>query len=56
METTNADRDIVKQVIERCAKLVPSHGESRLDTVFNDRFYIGNFPYFSRVAPKVKAI
>lgn len=29
-------RDFVKRVIERCAKFVPSHGNIRLDTVFDD--------------------
>ena len=36
MDTPTTDRDIVKQVIERYAKFVPSHGNIRLDTVFDD--------------------
>jgi len=32
MNTTTTDRDIVKRVIERYAKFVPSHGNIRLDT------------------------
>lgn len=36
MDTTTTDRDIVKRVIERYAKFVPSHGEIRLDSVFDD--------------------
>lgn len=37
MDTPTTDRDIVKQVIERYAKFVPSHGNIRLDTVFDDQ-------------------
>ncbi len=37
MDTTTTDRDIVKQVIGRYAKFVPSHGNIRLDTVFDDK-------------------
>ena len=36
MDTTATDRDIVKQVISRYAQFVPSHGNIRLDTVFDD--------------------
>jgi len=36
MNTTTTDRDIVKRVIERYAKFVPSHGNIRLDTLFDD--------------------
>ncbi len=36
MDTTTTDRDIVKQVINRYAQFVPSHGNIRLDTVFDD--------------------
>lgn len=36
MDTTTLDREIVKQVIGRYAQLRPSHGEIRLDTVFDD--------------------
>ena len=36
MDTPTAERAIVKQVIEHYAKFVPSHGEIRLDTVFDD--------------------
>jgi hypothetical protein len=36
MNTTTTDRDIVKRVISRYAKFVPSHGNIRLDTVFDD--------------------
>jgi hypothetical protein len=41
METTARDRDIVMQVIQRYAQFKPSHGDIRLDTVFDkdqDRF------------------
>jgi len=37
VDTPTTDRDIVKQVIERYAKFVPSHGNIRLDTVFDDQ-------------------
>jgi hypothetical protein len=37
VDTTTTDRDIVKRVIERYAKFVPSHGNIRLDTVFDDQ-------------------
>ena len=37
MDTTTTDRAIVKQVIERYAKFVPSHGNIRLDTIFDDQ-------------------
>jgi hypothetical protein len=37
MDTTTTDRGIVKQVIERYAKFVPSHGKIRLDTIFDDQ-------------------
>lgn len=36
MDTTARDRDIVKQVILRYAQLRPSHGDIRLDTVFDE--------------------
>jgi hypothetical protein len=36
MDTTATYREIVKQVIERYSKLRPSHGDIRLDTVFDD--------------------
>lgn len=36
MDTTTLDREIVKQVIRQYAQLRPSHGEIRLDTVFDD--------------------
>jgi hypothetical protein len=36
MGTTVTDRDIVKQIISRYAQFVPSHGNIRLDTVFDD--------------------
>ncbi|MBE9139369.1 XisI protein [Nodosilinea sp. LEGE 07088] len=36
MDTTTTDRDIVKQVINRYAQFVPSHGQIRLDTIFDD--------------------
>ncbi len=36
MDTTKTDRDIVKRVIECYAKFVPSHGNIRLDTAFDD--------------------
>jgi ribosomal protein S4E len=36
MDTTATDRNIIKQVIERYAKLRPSHGDIRLDTVFDE--------------------
>lgn len=36
MDTTMGDREIVKQVIQRYAQFKPSHGDIRLDTVFDD--------------------
>lgn len=36
MDTTTPDRDIVKKVVSRYAQFVPSHGNIRLDTVFDD--------------------
>jgi hypothetical protein len=36
MNTIPADRQVVKQVIERYANYAPSHGNIRLDTVFDD--------------------
>jgi len=36
MDTTTTERDIVKQVIQRYAQFKPSHGNIRLDTVFDD--------------------
>lgn len=37
MDTVTHDKEIVKQVIRRYAQLLPSHGDIRLDTVFDDR-------------------
>lgn len=36
MDTAPRDREIVKQVILQYAKLRPSHGDIRLDTVFDE--------------------
>jgi hypothetical protein len=36
MDTITTDRDIVKKVVSRYAQFVPSHGNIRLDTVFDD--------------------
>ena len=36
MDTTTRYREIVKQVIEYYAKLRPSHGDIRLDVVFDE--------------------
>ena len=36
MYNAMADREVVKQVIEHYAKFVPSHGDIRLDTVFDN--------------------
>jgi hypothetical protein len=36
MDITTGERDIVKQVIQRYAQFKPSHGDIRLDTVFDD--------------------
>jgi hypothetical protein len=36
MDTTTTERQIVKQIIKRYAKFVPSHGDIRLDAVFDD--------------------
>jgi hypothetical protein len=36
MDTLAKYRDIVKQVIEQYAKLQPSHGDIRLDVVFDE--------------------
>ncbi|PZO37260.1 MAG: XisI protein [Leptolyngbya sp.] len=36
MDTTTTDRDIVKKVVSRYVQFVPSHGNIRLDTVFDD--------------------
>lgn len=36
MDTTSHDREIVKEVIQRYALLRPSHGDIRLDTVFDE--------------------
>ena len=36
VDTTTIGRNIVKRVISRYAKFVPSHGQIRLDTVFDD--------------------
>ena len=35
MDSAIRDREIVKQVIQRYAQFKPSHGEIRLDTVFD---------------------
>lgn len=37
MDTPAQHAEIVKQVIQRYAQLRPSHGDIRLDTVFDDR-------------------
>ncbi|MFO7031846.1 XisI protein [Limnospira fusiformis CCALA 023] len=37
MDTITHDREIVKQVICEYAQLRPSHGEIRLDTVFDEK-------------------
>ncbi|MEC4986844.1 MAG: element excision factor XisI family protein [Oscillatoria sp. PMC 1068.18] len=37
MDTTAHNAEIVKQIIQYYAKLLPSHGEIRLDTVFDDQ-------------------
>lgn len=36
MDTPRSDREIVKQVIQRYAQFKPSHGDIRLDTVFDE--------------------
>lgn len=36
MATPRSDRELVKQVIQRYARFKPSHGDIRLDTVFDD--------------------
>lgn len=36
MDTSLSDREIVKQVIQHYAQFKPSHGNIRLDTVFDD--------------------
>lgn len=36
MATSRSDREIVKQVIQWYAQFKPSHGDIRLDTVFDD--------------------
>jgi len=36
MDTPRSDREIVKQVILHYAQFKPSHGEIRLDTVFDE--------------------
>lgn len=36
MDTPRSDREIVKQVIRHYAQFKPSHGNIRLDTVFDD--------------------
>jgi len=36
IDTSTRERDIVKQVIQRYAQFKPSHGDIRLDTVFDD--------------------
>lgn len=36
MDTTTTDREIVKQVIQQYAQFKPSHGDIRLETVFDD--------------------
>ncbi|MGD1714993.1 element excision factor XisI family protein [Hydrocoleum sp. CS-953] len=37
MDTPKTYREIVKQVIGKYAKLCPSHGNIRLDTVFDEQ-------------------
>ena len=37
MDTLNTDRQIVQQVISHYAQLRPSHGQIRLETVFDDK-------------------
>lgn len=37
MDTRTRDREIVKQVISQYAQLRPSHGNIRLDTVFDEK-------------------
>lgn len=36
MDTPRSDREIVKQVIQHYAQFKPSHGDIRLDTVFDE--------------------
>lgn len=36
MDATTRDRDIVKQVIQQYVQFKPSHGDIRLETVFDD--------------------
>jgi phage-related minor tail protein len=36
MDTTRSDREIIKQVIRHYAQFKPSHGDIRLDTVFDE--------------------
>jgi phage-related minor tail protein len=36
MDTPRSDREIVKQVIRHYAQFKPSHGDIRLDTVFDE--------------------
>lgn len=36
MDTTTRNRDIVKQVIQQYSQFKPSHGDIRLDAVFDD--------------------
>jgi hypothetical protein len=36
MDSTSHNREIIKQVIQQYAKLRPSHGDIRLDTVFDE--------------------
>lgn len=36
MDTRSRDREIVKQVIEKYAQFKPSHGQIRLDVVFDE--------------------
>ena len=36
MDSTTQLSDVVKEVINRYAQLKPSHGDIRLDTVFDD--------------------
>jgi len=36
MDTPRSDRELVKQVIRHYAQFKPSHGDIRLDTVFDE--------------------
>ena len=41
MDTLDSYRDIVKRVIQQYARFKPSHGDTRLDPVFDD--YRGHY-------------